>query len=459
MLNDGFLIPHPLYLLFSRRSNSDDEVEDGYDGSLEFPLSDGALSADESGGGGGFGSSSFRQHRTLGEALFMADGITFEEDPLFDGSSGMRRRSNSGGTWEVVAASAAAAASPPLGRPRGFTATDDGVGGGIGTSDASPPDLLQQLSQTQSSLRPGRDALHVANSMVRKSLRRFKSQEELFKDISQSLTNRISLSALSDLVRERSQSAEVRSVDDSVEALVDVHARDLIAQELAGRGLDPAWLDTVVALASRSVSGIDPNIALGDVMDCRAYVKTLCVPGGSMEDSFFVDGVAIVKNVAHKKMRRHIDEPAVLILGSAIEYHRGETRFASFDKLQAEEKQYLRIQVAKIAALQPGALPCGACVCVTSHILERVRVCCDVVSLYLVRVLPLLDARFHAASFFMGGLWLWLWLWLWLLRIAQPLSRLRRLLTTLADRCSLFLGGQTFCWWKRRSRGWRASFS
>jgi 1-phosphatidylinositol-3-phosphate 5-kinase len=46
-----------------------------------------------------------------------------------------------------------------------------------------------------------------------------------------------------------------------------------------------------------------------------------------------VRGVAGRKNVAHRRMRSAIDEPRVLLLAGALEYHRVTNKLSSFDTL------------------------------------------------------------------------------------------------------------------------------
>jgi len=50
------------------------------------------------------------------------------------------------------------------------------------------------------------------------------------------------------------------------------------------------------------VYSVDPNVRRGDSMDIRPYVKIKSIPGGSMSESAYVDGVVFRKSVSHKKM-------------------------------------------------------------------------------------------------------------------------------------------------------------
>jgi len=108
-------------------------------------------------------------------------------------------------------------------------------------------------------------------------------------------------------------------------------------------------------------------------------VKIKKIAGGTCEDSVYIEGVVATKNVAHKKMNQTIHNPKILILKFALEYERVENQFLSLEpvsfllppsifpclsllaepflllllKVLSEEKNYLKILIGKIAALQP----------------------------------------------------------------------------------------------------------
>jgi 1-phosphatidylinositol-3-phosphate 5-kinase len=71
---------------------------------------------------------------------------------------------------------------------------------------------------------------------------------------------------------------------------------------------------------------------------------------GSPADSCVVKGVVAKKNVAHRRMRADVDDPAVLLLSGALEYQRVANKLSSFDTLLDQEREHLRLAVARIAA-------------------------------------------------------------------------------------------------------------
>lgn len=71
---------------------------------------------------------------------------------------------------------------------------------------------------------------------------------------------------------------------------------------------------------------------------------------GSPSDSCVIRGVVAKKNVAHRRMRVDVDNPTVLLLSGALEYQRVANKLSSFDTLLEQEKEHLRLAVARIAA-------------------------------------------------------------------------------------------------------------
>lgn len=73
---------------------------------------------------------------------------------------------------------------------------------------------------------------------------------------------------------------------------------------------------------------------------------------GVPEDSCVVQGVAMRKALAHKRMRTAIEYPKVLLLAGSLEYQRDPNRLASFDNID-QDKQYLAAAVARLAVAKP----------------------------------------------------------------------------------------------------------
>ncbi|CAG8742822.1 7275_t:CDS:10, partial [Dentiscutata erythropus] len=133
------------------------------------------------------------------------------------------------------------------------------------------------------------------------------------------------------------------------------HMRQLLRQFLKESEIDlsEGWEDVIMDLMTKVADNLNPNVRNGDEIDIRHYVKIKRIPGGTPQDSEYIHGVVCSKNLAHKQMPRIIQNPRVLILTFALEYHRVENQLMSLDPVIAQEEEHLRLLVNRIAALRP----------------------------------------------------------------------------------------------------------
>lgn len=124
------------------------------------------------------------------------------------------------------------------------------------------------------------------------------------------------------------------------------------------------WQAIIVNLVREVVSSVDPNVRRGDSLDIRPYVKLKIIPGGTMEESTYIDGVVFRKNVSHKKMTINNSKlnPRILLLTGGIEFQRTDTRLSSMDTLIEQEDKYMEILVEKIMSLKPDLILVGKAV-------------------------------------------------------------------------------------------------
>jgi 1-phosphatidylinositol-3-phosphate 5-kinase len=107
------------------------------------------------------------------------------------------------------------------------------------------------------------------------------------------------------------------------------------------------------------VGSVDPDVRSGDYLDIRPYVKLKAIPGGSLSDNAFVNGIVFRKNVSHKKMTIAKENPRVLLLGGGIDFQREDYRLSSLDTLIEQEDKYTEILVEKIMTLKPDIILVG----------------------------------------------------------------------------------------------------
>lgn len=136
------------------------------------------------------------------------------------------------------------------------------------------------------------------------------------------------------------------------------HVRKLLSQLLGDAAIDnaQAWEKALVPILLQCTDDVEPDVQRGDDMDIRHYIKLKKIPGGKPGDTSYVSGIVFSKNVALKSMARSIIQPRIAIVTFAIEYARHQTHFMSLDPVIAQEREYLRNLVGRIAALQPHVL-------------------------------------------------------------------------------------------------------
>ncbi|OAA62059.1 1-phosphatidylinositol-3-phosphate 5-kinase [Niveomyces insectorum RCEF 264] len=116
-----------------------------------------------------------------------------------------------------------------------------------------------------------------------------------------------------------------------------------------------AWERALIPVLRKCADDVDPNTREGDRMDIRHYVKLKKIPGGKPSDSSYVSGVIFTKNLALKSMPRRIAHPRILIVSFPIEYQRQQQQhqFMSLEPVMTQEKEFLKMVVARIRNHQP----------------------------------------------------------------------------------------------------------
>ncbi len=136
------------------------------------------------------------------------------------------------------------------------------------------------------------------------------------------------------------------------------HLRVMLRQMLTSESIPniKEWEETLLKLAlriARELTFTAHPYRQGADMDVRRYVKIKKIPGGAPQDSEYVDGAVITKNVAHKSMSRSHTNPRIMLVTFPIEFHRIEGQYMHFRQIFPQEKEYLGNLASRIAALRP----------------------------------------------------------------------------------------------------------
>jgi len=123
--------------------------------------------------------------------------------------------------------------------------------------------------------------------------------------------------------------------------------------------LHELWSTIILKLVDKVCTTVSPTVCAGDHMDIRPYVKLKTIPGGSVNECCYVDGVVFRKHVVHKRMARTCRNPRILLMSGGIEFQRTCSRLASFGTLMEQEQRHTQIMVEKIVRLRPHLLLVG----------------------------------------------------------------------------------------------------
>ncbi|KAL1631999.1 Mitochondrial distribution and morphology protein 12 [Neofusicoccum ribis] len=136
------------------------------------------------------------------------------------------------------------------------------------------------------------------------------------------------------------------------------HVRKLLRQMLQDSNVATvsSWERALMPILLRCTDDVNPDVQRSDDIDVRHYIKLKKIPGGRPGDTSYISGVVFTKNVALKSMPRSIPQPRVLIVTFPIEYARHQQHFMSLDPVIAQEREFLRNLVGRIAALNPQIL-------------------------------------------------------------------------------------------------------
>lgn len=136
------------------------------------------------------------------------------------------------------------------------------------------------------------------------------------------------------------------------------HVQRLLRQLLQDANIPNvgSWEKALIPILLQCTDDVNPDVRRGDDIDICHYVKLKKVPGGKPGDTSYVSGVVFTKNLALKSMPRSISHPRIVIVSFPIEYQRRQQHFMSLEPVIAQEKEFLRNMVNRIASLQPHLL-------------------------------------------------------------------------------------------------------
>ena len=72
------------------------------------------------------------------------------------------------------------------------------------------------------------------------------------------------------------------------------------------------WLVAIESLVQKSVQYVVPRPQEKDWLSILPYVKIKCIPGGTVSNCAYIDGLVFRKMIAHRAMNSKVESPRIL---------------------------------------------------------------------------------------------------------------------------------------------------
>lgn len=154
--------------------------------------------------------------------------------------------------------------------------------------------------------------------------------------------------------------AEALNIVESISKNVNVDDEDemlALIKTSIGTKFVSRWSDQMCRLALKAVRTVavnDPTAGANResrTVDLKRYARVEKVPGGEIESSRVLDGVMLEKDVTHPKMRRHIENPRIMLLDCPLEYKKGESQTNIEITKEEDWNRILQIEEEQIKTL------------------------------------------------------------------------------------------------------------
>ncbi|KAL7668706.1 hypothetical protein ACOME3_009397 [Neoechinorhynchus agilis] len=125
--------------------------------------------------------------------------------------------------------------------------------------------------------------------------------------------------------------------------------------------------DLICQIALRAVRSVEipPTDGGRHEIDIKRYARIERIPGGSLSDSYVVNGIALNKDLLHPKMPRRIENPKVVLLDCPLEYKKGESQTMMELTKETDFTRALELEEEEIRGMCADLMKVGANIVVT----------------------------------------------------------------------------------------------
>ena len=126
-------------------------------------------------------------------------------------------------------------------------------------------------------------------------------------------------------------------------------------------GVKVEWIDTIMNIVKDCVENVCPTVQYrGDGMNINKYLRIQYIISKDYSFSGFLSGIAFIKNLAHRKMNKSIQNPKILLVREIAEGSNAvEKTLVSMDKLIDQEVSLSVITLKKILSIKPSIIVCS----------------------------------------------------------------------------------------------------
>ena len=126
-------------------------------------------------------------------------------------------------------------------------------------------------------------------------------------------------------------------------------------------GVRAEWIDTITNIVKDCVENVCPTVQYrGDAMNVNKYLRIQYIISKDYNYSGFLSGIAFIKNLAHRKMNKTIQNPKILLVKEIAEGSNAvEKTLVSMDKLIDQEVSLSIITLKKILSIKPSIIVCS----------------------------------------------------------------------------------------------------
>jgi len=166
--------------------------------------------------------------------------------------------------------------------------------------------------------------------------------------------------------------AFIKAMDTAIETLENIAVKvdpmdDKVMMDVIRTTLGTKFVrrfgDLIPEIAMTAVKRVETEEMKQKVIDIKRFVRVEKIPGGFLEESKVLQGIAIAKDIINPNMRRKVVNPRIVLLDCPLEYKKGESQTnmefskeMDFEMALRMEEAYIKRMCDNIIAMKPSVV-------------------------------------------------------------------------------------------------------